>query len=143
MVHAHSPNEPANWDMKVYVVEDSQAVRERLVEMIRDIRDIDVVGEAASEDAAVRGILETRPDVAILDISLGEGSGIEVLARVRRQLPELKGIVLTNYSSPQHAKASADAGAEYFLDKSSEFEKIVGILERLMQGSPGTAACAE
>lgn len=129
--------------MKVYVVEDSQAVRERLVEMIRDIKDVDVVGEAASEDAAVSGILATRPDVAILDISLGEGSGIEVLARVRQQLPALKGIMLTNYSSPQHAKASADAGAEYFLDKSSEFEKIVDILERLTQDGPGTATSAE
>ena len=143
MVHAQLHGNPANWDMKVYVVEDSQAVRERLVEMIRDIKDVDVVGEAASEDAAVSGILATRPDVAILDISLGEGSGIEVLARVKRQLPALKGIMLTNYSSPQHVKASTDAGAEYFLDKSSEFEKIVEILERLMQGGLGTATSAE
>ena len=128
--------------MKVYVVEDSQAVRERLVEMIRDIKDVDVVGEAASEEAAVSGILATSPDVAILDISLAEGSGIEVLARVKRQLPGLKGIMLTNYASPQHVKASADAGAEYFLDKSSEFEKIVDILERLMHGGLGTATSA-
>ena len=140
MVYARTHDHPAGWDMKVYVVEDSQAVRERLIEMIRDIKDVDVVGEAASEDAAVSGILEARPDVAILDISLGQGSGIEVLARVKRQLPELKGIMLTNFSSPQHVKASADAGAEYFLDKTSEFEKIVEILERLMQGDLGTAA---
>ncbi|OGA25171.1 MAG: hypothetical protein A3I02_08745 [Betaproteobacteria bacterium RIFCSPLOWO2_02_FULL_67_26] len=126
--------------MKVFVVEDSQAVRERLVEMIRDIKDVDVVGEAASEEAAVSGILATRPDVAILDISLGEGSGIDVLAQVKRQLPALKGIMLTNYATPQHVKASADAGAEYFLDKSSEFEKIVDILERLAQDDSGTAA---
>jgi len=133
-------NNPAVWDMKVFVVEDSQAVRERLVEMIRDIKDVDVVGEAASEEAAVSGILATRPDVAILDISLGEGSGIDVLAQVKRQLPALKGIMLTNYATPQHVKASADAGAEYFLDKSSEFEKIVDILERLAQDDSGTAA---
>ena len=143
MVHAQTHINPAGWDMKVYVVEDSQAVRERRVEMIRDIKDVDVVGEAASEDAAVSGILATRPDVAILDINLGEGSGIGVLARVKRQLPELRGIMLTNYSSPQHVKASADAGAEYFLDKSSEFEKIVEILERLMQGGVRTATSAE
>ena len=133
-------NNPTGWDMKVFVVEDSQAVRERLVEMIREIEDVNVVGEAATQDAAVSGILATRPDVAILDISLAEGNGIEVLARVKRQLPALRGIMLTNYATPQHAKASADAGAEYFLDKSSEFEKIVEILGRLAQGSSGTAA---
>ena len=126
--------------MKVFVVEDSQAVRERLVEMIRDIDDVDVVGEADSYDTAVSGILASRPDVAILDVSLAEGSGIDVLACVKRQLPALKGIMLTNYASPQHVKASADAGAEYFLDKSSEFERIVDILERLTRGGSGTAA---
>jgi DNA-binding NarL/FixJ family response regulator len=140
MVQAQLHNNQAVWDVKVFVVEDSQAVRERLVEMIRDIKDVDVVGEAASEEAAVSGILATRPDVAILDISLGEGSGIDVLAQVKRQLPALKGIMLTNYATPQHVKASSDAGAEYFLDKSSEFEKIVDILERLTQDGSGTAA---
>lgn len=126
--------------MKVFVVEDSQAVRERLVDMINEIDDVDVVGEADSYDTAVSGILATRPDVAILDISLAAGSGIDVLAHVKRQLPALKGIMLTNYSSPQHVKASADAGADYFLDKTSEFEKIVDILERLTQGGFRTAA---
>jgi DNA-binding NarL/FixJ family response regulator len=143
MVHAHTHNNPADWDMKVFVVEDSQAVRERLVEMIREVHDVEIVGEAESEEAAVSGILATRPDVAILDISLKEGSGIAVLARVKRLLPALKGIMLTNYASAQHANASAEAGADYFLDKSSEFEKIVEILERLMQGGLGTATSAE
>ena len=126
--------------MKVFVVEDSQAVRERLVDMINEIEDVDVVGEADTYDSAVSGILATRPDVAILDISLAAGSGIDVLAHVKRQLPALKGIMLTNYSSPQHVKASADAGADYFLDKTSEFEKIVDILERLTQGGSTAAA---
>lgn len=125
--------------MKVYVVEDSQAVRERLIEMIRDVENVDVVGEAGTQGAAINGILETRPDVAILDISLAEGSGLEVLARVKQQMPGLKGIMLTNYASPQHARASADAGAEFFLDKSSEFEKVIEILQRLARGEPAKA----
>lgn len=137
MAQTQTHNHPADGDMRVFVVEDSQPVRERLVEMIREIEDVNVVGEAATQDAAVSGILATRPDVAILDISLAEGNGIEVLARVKRQLPGLKGIMLTNYASPQHVKASADAGADYFLDKSSEFEKIVDILEHLTHDGSG------
>ncbi|MBI2296076.1 MAG: response regulator transcription factor [Betaproteobacteria bacterium] len=124
-------NDLAFADMKVFVVEDSAMVRERLVEMISEIEGVDVVGEAGTYDTAVTGILATRPDVAILDINLSPGNGIEVLAHVKRRLPDLRGIMLTNYDTPQHVKASADAGAEYFLDKSVDFERIPEILEQM------------
>lgn len=117
--------------MKVFVVEDSAMVRERLIEMISEIDGVDVVGEAGSFEAAVSGILATEPDVAILDINLSPGNGIEVLAHVKRRLPDLKGIMLTNYDTPQHVRASAEAGAEYFLDKSVDFERISEILEQM------------
>jgi DNA-binding NarL/FixJ family response regulator len=131
-------NYMAGADMKVYVVEDSAAVRERLLEMIREIEDVEVVGEAETYDAAVAGIMSTRPDVAVLDIKLADdgGSGIDVLAEVKKGLPAMRAIVLSNYATPQHIKASADAGAEYFLDKSEEFERIAEILEQ-MKGESG------
>jgi len=137
---AVNPNDyMAGTDMKVFVVEDSAAVRERLIEMIREIEDIEVVGEAATYDAAVDGIMSTRPDVAVLDIKLGDGggSGIDVLNQVRKGLPAMKAIVLSNYATPQHMKASADAGAEYFLDKSADFERITEILEQLKSSTNG------
>jgi len=123
----------ARRDMKVFVVEDSAAVRERLVEMIRDVNDVEVVGEAATYDTAVAGIINTRPDVAVLDIKLANesGSGIDALIEVRKTLPGIRAIILSNYSTPQHLKASADAGAEYFLDKSIEFERVREILEQM------------
>ena len=119
--------------MKVFVVEDSAAVRERLVEMIRDIKDVEVVGEATTYDTAVAGIIDTRPDVAVLDIKLANesGSGIDALIEVRKTLPGIRAIVLSNYTTPQHLKASADAGAEYFLDKSIDFERVGEILEQM------------
>jgi len=123
----------ARRDMKVFVVEDSAAVRERLVEMIRDVNDVEVVGEAATYDTAVAGIINTRPDVAVLDIKLANesGSGIDALIEVRKTLPGIRASILSNYSTPQHLKASADAGAEYFLDKSIEFERVREILEQM------------
>ena len=119
--------------MKVFVVEDSAEVRERLVEMIREVKDIEVVGEAATYDTAVAGIIDTRPDVAVLDIKLANetGSGIDALIEVRKTLPGIRAIVLSNYTTPQHLKASADAGAEYFLDKSIDFERVAEILQQM------------
>jgi DNA-binding NarL/FixJ family response regulator len=120
--------------MRVFVVEDSAPVRERLIELINEIEGFEVVGEAVTCSEAVDGIRRTRPDIAIFDIQLASGSGIEALAQVKRELPGLHGIVLTNYATPQHEKASADAGAEYFLDKSADFEKIAEILESMKPG---------
>ena len=122
--------------MKVFVVEDSAAVRERLIEMVRDLEDVEVVGEADTFGRAVTGIRDTMPDVAILDIKLANdgGSGIDVLNALRKELPALRAIVMSNYVTPQHVKASADAGAEYFLDKTSDFERIPEILERMRAG---------
>jgi DNA-binding NarL/FixJ family response regulator len=118
-------------DMKVFIVEDSPDVLQRLVEIVGEVSEVDIVGNAASYEAAVSGILSTRPDVSILDVKLADdgGSGIDVLGRVRKDLPAMRAIVLSNYATPQHEKASADAGAEYFLDKSADTDRLPEILE--------------
>lgn len=123
--------------MKVFLVEDSAEIRQRLIEMIDDIDGVEVVGEAETYNQAVSGIVESRPDVAIFDIKLAEGNGIDALVEVKRHLPALRGIVLSNYATPQHIKASTDAGAEYFLDKTADFERIVEILAHMQASSNG------
>jgi DNA-binding NarL/FixJ family response regulator len=118
-------------DMRVFVVEDSAPIRERLIEMIVEIDGFEVVGQAATFNEAISGIRRTQPDVAIFDIQLAAGTGIDALAEAKRERPGLRAIVLTNYATPQHEKASIDAGAEYFLDKSADFEKIAEILDSM------------
>lgn len=120
--------------MKVFLVEDSAAIRERLVELIDGIDGNTVVGEADNYDDAVNGIAQTRPDVGIFDIKLARGNGIDALVEAKRHLPQLVGIVMSNYATPQHVKASTDAGAQYFLDKSADFERIPEILSSLQSG---------
>lgn len=117
--------------MKVFLVEDSPLLCERLVEIIEADGEHAVVGQAATYDDAVGGISATAPDVAIFDIKLACGNGIEALAEARRRRPALVGIVMSNYTTPQHRKASADAGAQYVLDKSADFERINEILASL------------
>jgi DNA-binding NarL/FixJ family response regulator len=119
--------------VKVFIVEDSPAVLERLQDMVRDIEDVELVGNAATYATAVAGIIAARPDVSILDIKLADdtGSGIDVLGRVRQDLPLMKAVMLSNYVTPQHEKASADAGADYFLDKSADTDRIPEILAQM------------
>lgn len=114
--------------MNVFLVEDSIPIRQRLVEMIEADGAHRVVGEADNYADAVSGIARSHPDVAIFDIKLASGNGIQALAEARRRHPLLLGIVMSNYATPQHMKASAEAGAAYFLDKSSDFEQIPQIL---------------
>ena len=117
--------------MKVFLVEDSLPIRLRLVEMIEADGAHKIVGVADNYADAVSGIAGSHPDVAIFDIKLAGGNGIQALAEARRHQPLLLGIVMSNYATPQHQKASAEAGASYFLDKSSDFEQIPQILSAL------------
>jgi len=122
--------------VKVIIVDDSAAVRERLVIMISDLPGLEVSGQAENAQEGIRLIRELKPDVVLLDIRMPEGSGFDVLACIRNGLqPKPCVIVLTNYPYPQYQKKCLENGADYFLDKSSEFEKIVEILQTLIKSN--------
>ena len=121
--------------MKVFLVEDSPLVCERLVEMIEADGLSSVVGQASTYDDALTGIAATAPDVGILDIQLARGSGIAALIEAKRRQPGLVGIVMSNSATPQYKKASADAGAAFFLDKSADFERIVETLASISESN--------
>lgn len=116
---------------KVFIVDDSFPIRERLEGMLAGIKGVSVVGAAESPALAIKGITNTHPDSVVLDIHLRGGSGIEVLKEIGATAPEVIFIVLTNYPSPQYRKAYLEAGASHFLDKTTEFEKVVEIIAAL------------
>jgi DNA-binding NarL/FixJ family response regulator len=117
--------------MRVFLVEDSALVCERLIELIESAGEHQVIGQADTYDKALAGIASAIPDVGIFDVSLARGNGIDALAEAKRRRPDLIGIILSNHVTPQHAKAGAEAGAAFFLDKSTEFERITEILSKL------------
>jgi len=108
----------------VFVVDDTPSMRDRLRELLDDIEDVEVVGDAGSVDDATAGILRTHPDCVLLDYQIQGGTGVDVLRAVRPQLPQIEFIVLTNHATDQHRRACLDAGALFFFDKSSEFGSI-------------------
>ena len=115
--------------LRVFLVEDSKAIRERLVELLGGIENVSIVGEAGTQAEAVSGIYRTHPDSVVLDVQLPEGSGLGVLREIHRHVPAIKFIVLTNHANAQCRKICMNAGASHFLDKSSEFGDVRKILQ--------------
>jgi len=120
---------PQDATLMVFLVEDSPAIRARLAATIRGIEGTELVGEAGTVGKAIDGIHATHPGAVILDLQLEDGSGLDVLKAVYPSAPALHVAVLTNYATDQHRRACMDAGAEFFLDKSSDFPRIREIVQ--------------
>lgn len=122
--------------MKIYVVEDSDAIYDRIIRLVNEVADSYVVGAAHDELGAIQGIENNAPDVVISDINLLQGSGLNVLRHIKAAMPEVKVIVLTNFNSDQHRAVAESYGADAFLDKSYDFLQIPQLL-RAWQPSQG------
>lgn len=120
----------SNPNIKVLVVDDSLIVREHLVTMLDELAGIEIVGQAETVAEAIASIQKLRPDVVILDIRMPGGSGIDVLKRVKQGEVTPIVIILTNYPYPGYRRKCLQAGADFFLDKSTEFDQIPKLFEQ-------------
>jgi DNA-binding NarL/FixJ family response regulator len=122
--------------MRVVIVDDTSLVRERLKALLHaDAPYAEVVGEAGEAQAAIRLILDTRPDVVILDLQLSGASGLEVLRAVKLAPHAPVVIMLTNLALLEYQITCLKAGAEFFLDKSFGFKRLADILRDLARKS--------
>jgi DNA-binding NarL/FixJ family response regulator len=113
---------------QVFIVDDSAAIRTRLVEMLARMEHVSVVGEAANARDAIASILRLRPHSVLLDLNLYGLTGMDVLRAVHGLAPEVAFVVLTNHAEAQYRRACSAAGARYFLDKTREFERVPEVL---------------
>jgi DNA-binding NarL/FixJ family response regulator len=120
-------------EMKVFIVDDSTVVVERLAGLLEEVPGARLVGQAGDVPEAVHGIQELKPDALILDLHMPGGSGLDVLRAIRSDHPDLYVVICTNYPYPEYREECLTAGANFFLDKSAEFEKIPFILRELIQ----------
>jgi len=116
----------------VYIVDDSQAVRERLIGMISEVEGTTLAGASGDPREAVGAIRRLHPDAVILDIRMPGMTGIQVLREIKQGERAPMVIMLTNYPFEQYRRECVEAGADYFLNKSTEFEKINEILARVV-----------
>jgi DNA-binding NarL/FixJ family response regulator len=123
----------SNSRIKVFIADDSLIVREHLVTMLDELAGVEIVGQAENVAEAIRGIQNLQPDVVILDIRMPDGSGIDVLQNIKQDKVAPMVIILTNYPYPGYRQRCLNAGADFFLDKSTEFDQIPKLFERFKQ----------
>jgi DNA-binding NarL/FixJ family response regulator len=116
--------------MNLFIVEDSLLIQNRLVRFIEELPDISIVGMSPDIGSAYEKILDTHAEAMILDIQLSDGNGLILLKKIKTTHPEIRVVVLTNHSSEANRMQALRAGADSFLDKSTDFEQIPGILHR-------------
>ncbi len=122
----------ATTQLRVVLIEDSPIIRERLIESLTSTGNIKVVGQADSERGAVAALASGEWDAVILDLQLKQGTGLGVLKALAPVRPAgTKVIVLTNYAIPQYRDRSLALGADYFFDKSREYDRVRNVLEEL------------
>lgn len=118
--------------MKIFVADDSDMLRARIINLLSEFSGIRIVGEAQDAQEAFSAISELKPDVVMLDIQLIGGSGIEVLEKIKQEKHAPIVIMLTNLASLPYRKRCREAGADFFLDKSTEFGKVREIIQDLL-----------
>jgi YesN/AraC family two-component response regulator len=126
----------------VFIADDSLIVREHLVTLLDELAGIEIVGQAETGAEAISSIKNLQPDVVILDIRMPDGNGIDVLQNIKQGEPAPIVIILTNYPFPGYRQKCMQAGADFFLDKSTEFDQIPKLFEQFKQDKSQAADCA-
>jgi DNA-binding NarL/FixJ family response regulator len=120
--------------LRILVADDHALVRRGVLGVLRSRRGWRVVGEAANGREAVEKTIKLKPDVAILDISMPELDGVEVVRQIREAVPHTKVLVLTMHESDQIVRRALDAGACGYLLKSDLTECVVKAVKAVSEG---------
>ena len=117
--------------MRVLIAESSTGVRERLVSMLQELTGVQIVGQATDVATARLLARRLRPDLTILDTLDSSGDWIGLLQYIKATRPDSRAIVLTNFVEPEHRDMCLRNGADFFFDKSIEFDKAVATVRGL------------
>ncbi|GAA1411910.1 response regulator [Catellatospora coxensis] len=120
--------------IRAFVLDDHEAVRRGLIELLQQPGDIEVVGESGSAVEAIRSIVALRPDVAILDARLPDGDGIDVCRDIRSTDPGIQGLILTSYADDEALFAAIMAGAAGYLLKQVRGTDLIDAVRRAAAG---------
>lgn len=119
--------------MRLFIADDSEILREHLVEILSEIEGVDIVGEEGDATKVLESIGSLEPDLVILDIQFPEGNGILVLEAIKNRVNPPIIVMFTNYPYLQYRKRCLDAGADHFFYKATEFENLIELLKEKVE----------
>ena len=120
--------------IRVFLLDDHEIVRRGVKDLLDSPTDIEVVGEASTAEEAYGRIPATMPDVALLDLLLPDGDGVEVCREIRSRHPEIECVILTSFADDDAVYASILAGASGYLLKQVRGSDIVDGIRRVSRG---------
>jgi DNA-binding NarL/FixJ family response regulator len=133
-VNATDGTEPTEDRIRVFLLDDHEIVRRGLKELLESEGDIEVVGESGLAQEAARRIPALRPDVAVLDGRLPDGSGIDVCREIRSRNPEIAALILTSYDDDEALFSAIMAGAAGYVLKQVRGNDLVETVRRVAAG---------
>src|SRR5437870_422395 len=119
---------------RVFLIDDHPLVREGLVNLINSQRDLAVCGEAEDSAGAMTGMAKTRPDVALVDISLKNESGLELVKNLETRFPLVALIVLSMHDEALYAERALRAGARGYVMKRETTKSVLTAIRRVVEG---------
>jgi two-component system, NarL family, response regulator DesR len=136
----------ASVTVRVLLAEDQAMVRGALSALLSLEDDIEIVGEASRGDEILPAVLDTLPDVALLDIEMPGGDGLEAAAVLHERLPSCRVVILTTFGRPGYLRRAMESGAAGFLLKDAPASELAKVIHRVMKGErvvdPALAAVA-
>lgn len=119
---------------RILIVDDHPMVREGLGMRISAQRDLELCGEAATEDEALALVQQTSPDLMLVDISLKSGHGLELIKRVKSRYPAVRMLVVSGFQESLYAERAMRAGAMGYLNKQESNEKALEAIRTVLRG---------
>ena len=129
-----SPSVTASRRRRIFLVDDHPLVREGLTNLINGQTNLIVCGEAEDWAGAVSGVAKTRPDVALIDISLKNESGLELVKNLDNQFPLIALIVLSMHDEALYAERALRAGARGYVMKRETTKSVLTCIRRVLEG---------
>lgn len=119
---------------RIVIVDDHPIVRRGLAQLVSSIPDLEMAGEAESYAAALALLARTPADVAVVDLSLDDSSGLDLLGEIRTRFPDVKTIVFSIHDAELYAPRALRAGAAGFVSKTQPCEDLLVAIRALAQG---------
>jgi len=127
-------NDPDDPRARILIVDDHPLVRSGLRVLIDDEPDLQVCGEAADADEAIRTLDARKPDLVIIDLSLKGSSGLELIKRIKSRAPDVKMLVSSMHDESLYAERVLNAGAMGYINKQEAMEKVIEAIRGILQG---------